>query len=192
MTMRHLEGEFRRRGDRDFAEIVSILQDAFNERNGQPDVDLPKTRREVPQRASRVQETQKPVEIDLNAEWQRQAGRYVALGFHNKLSLSEEDYLASLPKFEPQPESFAGRFDIPVLVQRKLKKGAHPMSRSSMDFDFRGCSGKPCGKDRNSSEPDPQKPCVGTECRLYKLCDLEDKKFPWEEPVARGPIRLAV
>lgn len=62
-------------------------------------------------------------EIDrakLSLEWQRQARRYVKLGFHTELGLSPEDYLASLPKFEPQPESFRGRFDIPVLVETRI------------------------------------------------------------------------
>ena len=63
------------------------------------------------------------------------------------------------------------------------------MSRSSVDFDFRGCS-KPCGKSSLMSEPDPQKPCIGAQCHLYQFCDLEDKKVPWEEPIVRGPTRL--
>lgn len=69
--------------------------------------------------------TQKPsVEvidrISLESEWQRQVGRYVALGFPKELGLSPEDYCASLPKFEPQPESLCGRFDIPVLVETRI------------------------------------------------------------------------
>lgn len=58
--------------------------------------------------------------IDLDLEWRRQSGRYVELGFHVELGLSVEDYLASLPRFEPQPESFRGCFDIPVLVEIRI------------------------------------------------------------------------
>ncbi|MBI4033009.1 MAG: hypothetical protein HY377_00600 [Candidatus Blackburnbacteria bacterium] len=34
--------------------------------------------------------------------------------------MSKEDYLASLPKFEAQPEAFKGRFDIPVVVETRI------------------------------------------------------------------------
>lgn len=59
-------------------------------------------------------------EISLEEEWQRQAGRFIKLGFNRELDLSAKKYLASLPKFEPQPESFSGRFDIPVLVETRI------------------------------------------------------------------------
>ncbi|MCL5439178.1 MAG: hypothetical protein M1268_04320 [Patescibacteria group bacterium] len=59
--------------------------------------------------------------VDLNAEWKRRAERYIELGFHKELGLSKKDYLASLPKFELQPESFRGRFDIPILVETRIK-----------------------------------------------------------------------
>lgn len=58
--------------------------------------------------------------IDLSKEWERQAGKYVQLGFHTELGLTEEAYCASLPKFEIQPETFVGRFDIPVLVETRV------------------------------------------------------------------------
>ncbi len=57
---------------------------------------------------------------NLEAEWTRQAQKFVELGFHKELCLSEPEYLASLPKFEPQPENFRGRFDIPVLVETRI------------------------------------------------------------------------
>jgi hypothetical protein len=62
---------------------------------------------------------EKPISI-LEAQWQAQADRYVKLGFHRELDMSQEDYLASLPRFEPQPEAYKGRFDIPVLVETRI------------------------------------------------------------------------
>lgn len=56
------------------------------------------------------------------------------------------------------------------------------MSRNKMDFDFAGAS-KPCGKDQNPTDPDPQKSCSGMSCHLYLYCDLQDKKSPWQKPV---------
>lgn len=58
--------------------------------------------------------------IELDLECERQAERYLELGFHIKLGLSREDYLASLPRFKPQPEIFRGRFDVPVLVETRI------------------------------------------------------------------------
>lgn len=58
--------------------------------------------------------------VDLNFEWQRQTKRLIYLGFHRELGLSEEKYLSSLPKFESQPGAFRGRFNIPVLVERRI------------------------------------------------------------------------
>lgn len=58
--------------------------------------------------------------VNLAAEYERQSRRYIELGFHTELGLSEKDYLASLPKLEPQPENFCGRFDISVLVDPRV------------------------------------------------------------------------
>ena len=58
--------------------------------------------------------------LNLNQEWMRQSQRYIDFGFHTKLGLTEEEYLDSLPKFEPQPEAFKGRFDIPVIVETRI------------------------------------------------------------------------
>jgi len=59
-------------------------------------------------------------EFDLKTEWSRQAKLLITLGFHKQLRLSEKEYLSSLPLFEPQPESFKGKFDIPVLVEPRI------------------------------------------------------------------------
>lgn len=58
--------------------------------------------------------------LNLFAEWERQTERYVELGFHKELGLTGEEYLVSLPQFEPQPKTFAGRFDIPLLVETRI------------------------------------------------------------------------
>lgn len=57
---------------------------------------------------------------ELETEWNRQVDKFVELGFHNVLKLSEEKYRESLPKFEAQPEEYKGRFDVPVLVETRI------------------------------------------------------------------------
>ncbi|MEU7815957.1 hypothetical protein [Pseudonocardia sp. NPDC049154] len=64
-----------------------------------------------------------PVQLanpDPDVEWRRQADRLAAAGFAAELGLSAEDYLASLPRFGPQPASYRGRFDAPVLVETRI------------------------------------------------------------------------
>ena len=60
------------------------------------------------------------LEQHLGAEWSRQTQRFIDLGFHEELGLSEQEYLDSLPRFGLQPESFKGRFDIPLIVETKI------------------------------------------------------------------------
>jgi len=36
------------------------------------------------------------------------------------LRITEKEYIASLPRIDPQPEQFKGRFDIPVIVDPRL------------------------------------------------------------------------
>ena len=66
-------------------------------------------------------------EISLEQEWQRQADRLLELGFHKELivdgkriELTAQEYSDSLPKFEPQPESFKGRLNTPVLAETRI------------------------------------------------------------------------
>lgn len=59
-------------------------------------------------------------EISLEAEWTRQTQKFVELGFHRELGLTEQRYIASLPKFEPQPKEFKGRLDTPFLVETRV------------------------------------------------------------------------
>lgn len=63
----------------------------------------------------------------LEAEWQRQANRFVELGFHKELivdgrrvELTVQEYLKSLPRFESQPKEFRGRLNTPLLVETRI------------------------------------------------------------------------
>lgn len=49
-----------------------------------------------------------------------QIERLLALGFHAELGMTEEQYVASMPSLQPQPERFKGRFDLPVLVDPRV------------------------------------------------------------------------
>lgn len=60
------------------------------------------------------------VEITLEAEWERQAQKYISLNYHKELGLSKQEYRDSLPKFSPQPEAYRDRFDIPVIVETRI------------------------------------------------------------------------
>lgn len=52
--------------------------------------------------------------------WSAQIERLINLGFHAELGMSEDNYRASIPAFNPQPERFRGRFAIPVLVDPRV------------------------------------------------------------------------
>lgn len=70
-------------------------------------------------------ESKASAELDLNAEWQRQADIRVERGFHVAAGFPDTDegkkaFLDSLPRFEPQPEEYKGRFDSPRLVIGKI------------------------------------------------------------------------
>ncbi|AEA28486.1 hypothetical protein ACFQ34_03380 [Pseudonocardia benzenivorans] len=58
--------------------------------------------------------------VDLDAEWRRQVDRLVAAGVAAELGLTPESYAASLPRFTPQPATYAGRLDAPVLVETRI------------------------------------------------------------------------
>lgn len=105
MVMNFLEGEPRRTGDPRDVERANIIKSIHKARG--KDIPLPK-------------EKLSTSENNLEAEWLKQAKKYIKLGFHKELDLSKEDYLNSLPKFEPQPENFKGRFDIPLIVETRI------------------------------------------------------------------------
>lgn len=83
----------------------------------------------------RIQEEEKVGgQLGLAQEWQRQANRFITLRFHQYLTLSEQDYLDSLPQFTLQPEQFKGRFDIPLLVETRI-----PVSQQAKRANVRYC-----------------------------------------------------
>jgi hypothetical protein len=57
---------------------------------------------------------------DLEAEWRRQVQRHVDRGFHRSLGLDIDTYVASLPRPTAQPPEYAGRFDVPLLVDGRV------------------------------------------------------------------------
>ncbi len=61
-----------------------------------------------------------PATLDLDEEWQRQVATYVRLGFHTELGMTEAEYVASLPRIAPQPPQYAGRLDVPLVVDPRI------------------------------------------------------------------------
>ena len=62
----------------------------------------------------------KPEKINLETEWNRQAQNAARL-FAKELGFKTPgEYIATLPKFEPQPKEWKGRFDIPVIVEIRV------------------------------------------------------------------------
>jgi len=61
------------------------------------------------------------VDLDpnLQKEWERQAKKLAGL-FADDFGFSQEEYIASLPQFEPQPKTFKGRFFIPLIVETRI------------------------------------------------------------------------
>lgn len=112
MSLWHAERELRTAGRKDLAKIVAGVREAFG-----GDIPLPEARSAT--KSPEAKEVPVPKELNLEDEWQRQSQRFVGLGYHEELGLTEEAYLASLPKFEPQPEDYRGRFDVPLLVETR-------------------------------------------------------------------------
>jgi len=59
-------------------------------------------------------------EISLEAEWTRQAQNPAKLFAKELKFKTHDDYIATLPKFEPQPEEYRRRLDIPVIVETRI------------------------------------------------------------------------
>lgn len=111
MSFAWIERELKKTGDPRDNERAAIIAAMHKAREN--DIPLPVAKN------SRSEVLAAP-ELNLEAEWQRQANRYVELGYHRKLGLTEEAYLASLPKFEPQPEDYRGKFDVTLLVETRI------------------------------------------------------------------------
>lgn len=124
MAMNYTERELRKLGDNDLAKIIAGAHDAFKKRHPElGDIALPQsTRGPKKDKLSLIQKpsTAELDQLSIEAEWQDQAQRFIELGFHSELGLTEEQYLATLPKFEPQPEEYRGRFDVSLLVETRI------------------------------------------------------------------------
>ena len=70
---------------------------------GQKPPESPRNRKRYEQRSE-----------DLKVEWERQAG-IVAARFAKRLGLSTEEYVNTLPKFEPKPENLEDALIIPAI-----------------------------------------------------------------------------
>lgn len=57
--------------------------------------------------------------VDLEVEWYKQAQRMADL-FAKELKQSKDEYVEKLPRFSPQPETFKGRFDTPVVAETRI------------------------------------------------------------------------
>lgn len=73
-------------------------------------------------------------EIKLEREWQRQTEKLAYL-FAKELGFTREQYIGSLPKFEPQPENWKGRFDIPVIVETRISL-SKMLEKAGINFHF--------------------------------------------------------
>lgn len=52
--------------------------------------------------------------------WSLQIEKLINLGFHAELGMTDDEYKATMPAFQPQPPRFKGRFDIPLLVDPRV------------------------------------------------------------------------
>lgn len=111
--------------------------------------------KEQPVRKSSKAETRKPIELNLDAEWQRQTSRFVELGYHSELGLTEAAYLESLPRFKRQPKEYRGRFDVPMLVEVRIpwKKQAQ-LSGINISEYFAARIDQICPYDERSETPE--------------------------------------
>jgi hypothetical protein len=58
--------------------------------------------------------------VDLESEWRRQVDAKLEAGFPAALRVSVDEYIASLPRPDPQPSEYRDRFDVPILVETRL------------------------------------------------------------------------
>lgn len=57
---------------------------------------------------------------ELQSVWEKQLRKMLVLGFNDVIGKSEGTYRRLMPVFTPQPESYIGRFDIPLLVDPRI------------------------------------------------------------------------
>ena len=136
-------------------------------------------------------ETSAHPEINLEAEWQRQASKYIRFGFHRALNLTEEDYLASLPRFEPQPEEYRDRFNVPLLVETRIpwEKQAQLASIAISDYQRSRINET---KPYNARSKTPDTPYTGWfnkwgERFTQKITPLDARKQLAADEIGGGP-----
>ena len=130
MSMQHSERELGKLGDHDLAKIISGAHEEFKKRHPDlSDIALPSVATPASNAAKAVENptvetSEAPVkvypEISLEEERERQIKGFIKLGFHAKLGKTEEEYAMRFPAFTPQPESFKGRLNTPVLVETEI------------------------------------------------------------------------
>lgn len=65
---------------------------------------------------------------ELDSIWEKQIRKYIMLGFNDEVKLSEGSYRRKMPRFLPQPESYIGRFDIPLIIDPRISlKSLHKL-----------------------------------------------------------------
>ena len=152
MSMEHLENELRRTLDprkQAFADVIAGIHKSLGTDIPFPSVAAPLERQTVETPEPKLETERVYPEISLEAEWQRQGQRYIELGFHTELKIIESEYLASLPKFTPQPESFKERLDTPVMVETRV-----PIKRQ---YELAGIAYHLEGSDKSDWAKDPKK-----------------------------------
>lgn len=57
---------------------------------------------------------------ELDLRWRRITDAYVAAGFADRLGMTAQDYVATLPAFPAQPDEYRGRLDLPMVVETRV------------------------------------------------------------------------
>ncbi len=118
MSMQHLENELRRTGDprrQAFADVIAGIHKSLGADIPFPSVAVEKSAVRIPEAPVKVYP-----EISLEEEWQRQAQNLASLFAKELKFKTPEEYIATLPKFEVQPEEYEGRLDIPVIAETRV------------------------------------------------------------------------
>lgn len=122
-----------------------------------------------------------PIELNLSSEWDRQS-KDLARRFAEKLGLSTEEYIRTLPEFGPKPESFNLEIPaIPILVDPRV-----PWSDLlASDVDIAKSRQAALQARRGLSES--QQPELDFEhLRINPMFDLQELK-DWEEAGFQTP-----
>lgn len=119
MAIRNPESEYNNESNRNFIHTVSKLKKIHDDRlDGSRIIQFHKdsTFQEIFRQVNNIELTRP----GLEKEWERISQIYIKLGFHSELELSQSDYLSLLPIFDPQPDAFVGRFNVPILVETRI------------------------------------------------------------------------